>query len=228
MVVRGLPGEGGRTHRHAGEAEGFYLLEGAVELLGASSTTPLVPGSFALVPPDTEHGIRIVGTAPAAWLAIWPASLDGFPEELERLTRAGARPAELEILRRQHGIEPGRRAELVMPIRLTRLARARGTSGASHAIGLVERELHVGRTRRHRPSSSVLLVAHLEQDLRSASDPSGRGREGAAGCREAGCSRRDPDRRRSSGRRSTGRRPVAARVARQAARARSPPASRPP
>ena len=108
VVVRGMPGEGGRTHLHRGEAEGFYLLEGDVELLGSSSTTPLTAGSFALVPPDTEHGLRIVGTAPAAWLAIWPASLDGFPEELERLRRAGARPAELEILRRQHGIEPGR------------------------------------------------------------------------------------------------------------------------
>ena len=109
VVVRGMPGEGGRTHLHRGEAEAFYLLEGEVELLGASSTTPMSIGSFALVPPDTEHGLRIVGTGPAAWLAIWPASLDGFPEELERLRRAGARPAELEILRRQHGIEPGRK-----------------------------------------------------------------------------------------------------------------------
>ena len=25
-------------------------------------------GSFAVVPPDTERGIRIVGTGPAAWL----------------------------------------------------------------------------------------------------------------------------------------------------------------
>jgi quercetin dioxygenase-like cupin family protein len=108
VVVRGLPGEGGRTHRHRGEAEGFYLLEGTVELLGASSTTPLTAGAFVLVPPDREHGLRILGTGPAAWLAIWPASLDGFPDELERLRRAGARPAELEILRRQHGIEPGR------------------------------------------------------------------------------------------------------------------------
>lgn len=109
VVVRGVPGEGGRTHRHRGEAEGFYVLEGSVEFLGASSTTSMTAGSFALVPPDTEHGIRIVGTEPAAWLAIWPASLDGFPEELERLTAAGASPLEIATLRRQHGIESGRR-----------------------------------------------------------------------------------------------------------------------
>jgi quercetin dioxygenase-like cupin family protein len=109
VVVRGVPGEGGRTHIHRGAAEAFYLLEGAVEFLGARSVTPMTAGSFTLVPPDTEHGIRIVGTGPAVWLAIWPASLDGLPEELERLTAAGASALEIAALRRQHGIEAGRR-----------------------------------------------------------------------------------------------------------------------
>ena len=109
VVVTGVPGEGGRTHRHRGEAEGFYLLEGEIEFLGASSTTPMTAGGFALVPPDTDHGIRVAGNGPAAWLAIWPAALDGFPEELERLTAAGADPAEIAVLRRHHGIEAGRR-----------------------------------------------------------------------------------------------------------------------
>jgi quercetin dioxygenase-like cupin family protein len=109
VVVRGVPGEGGRTHRHRGEAEAFYLLEGRIEFLGATSTSVMDPGAFALVPPDTEHGVRIIGTEPAAWLAIWPASLDGYPEELERLRALGADPTELETLRRHHGIEPGRR-----------------------------------------------------------------------------------------------------------------------
>ena len=106
--MRGVPGEGGRTHVHRGEAEGFYILEGEVEFLGAHSVTPMTAGSFALVPPDTEHGIRIVGTGPAAWLAVWPAALDRFPEELERLHASGASPAELDALRRHHGIESGR------------------------------------------------------------------------------------------------------------------------
>jgi quercetin dioxygenase-like cupin family protein len=109
VVVRGVPGEGGRTHVHRGAAEAFYLLEGEVEFLGASSTTTITAGSFALVPPDTEHGIRIVGTRPAAWLAIWPADLDGLPEEIERLTAAGASPLEIATLRRQHGIVAGSR-----------------------------------------------------------------------------------------------------------------------
>ena len=109
VVVTGVPGEGGTTHRHLGEAEGFWIVDGEVEFLGASSLTPMSAGSFALVPPGTEHGIRIVGDAAASWLAIWPALLDGFPEELERLSAAGASPTELAILRRHHGIEAGRR-----------------------------------------------------------------------------------------------------------------------
>ena len=108
-VVRGVPGEGGRTHIHRGESEAFYVLEGSIEFLGASSTTSLNAGGFALVPPDTEHGVRIVGTAPAAWLAIWPSALDGFPEELERLTAGGGDPTAIAELRRHHGIEPGRK-----------------------------------------------------------------------------------------------------------------------
>ena len=28
VVVSGMPGEGGRTHIHRGQAEGFFLLEG--------------------------------------------------------------------------------------------------------------------------------------------------------------------------------------------------------
>lgn len=105
-VVSGVPGEGGRTHVHRGEPEGFFLLEGEVELLGATSRTPIRAGVFVLVPPDTEHGIRIVGSGPARWLAIWPAALDGLVEGLlmvEPGDEAGAR-----LVRSGHGITPGR------------------------------------------------------------------------------------------------------------------------
>ena len=109
VVVRGIPGEGGRTHVHDGEAEAFYVLEGEVEFLGRESVTAMTAGSFALVPPDTEHGIRIVGTEPAAWLAVWPTALDGLPEELERLEARGATAAEIAALRKHHGVRPGRK-----------------------------------------------------------------------------------------------------------------------
>ncbi len=108
VVVAGVPGEGGRTHIHRGQAEGFYLLEGEVELLGAKSVTPIAAGTFVLVPPDTEHGLRIVGTGPARWLAIWPSALDGYPAEHDALVAARGSAAAVAELRRRHGIEQGR------------------------------------------------------------------------------------------------------------------------
>ncbi len=105
-VVSGVPGEGGRTHVHEGEPEGFFVLEGEIELLGASSRTRIATGTFVLVPPDTEHGLRIVGSGPARWLAIWPAALDGLVEEMLTIDQddkvAAAR------VRKRHGILPGR------------------------------------------------------------------------------------------------------------------------
>jgi len=108
VVVSGIPGEGGRTHIHRGQAEGFVLLEGDVELLGAESVTPITVGTFVLVPPDTEHGLRVVGSSPARWLAIWPGALDGFPAAYQALADAGGDDAARAELRRHHGIEPGR------------------------------------------------------------------------------------------------------------------------
>lgn len=108
VVVTGVPGEGGQTHVHRGEAEAFFILKGAIELLGAESTTPLSPGSFVLIPPDTEHGLRIVGDGQAAWLAIWPRALDGYPEAYLRLEAKGASEDDLTELARMHGVLSGR------------------------------------------------------------------------------------------------------------------------
>jgi mannose-6-phosphate isomerase-like protein (cupin superfamily) len=105
-IVAGVPGEGGRTHLHRGEPEGFFVLDGEIELLGASSRTPIGAGTFVLVPPDTEHGLRIVGAGPARWLAIWPAALDGFVEAMRGVDPDdGAAAGEVRI---RHGIVTGR------------------------------------------------------------------------------------------------------------------------
>ena len=110
VIVSGEPGEGGKTHIHVGEPEAFLILEGSVELLGAESTTRLEPGSFVLVPPDTEPGLRILGDTTARWLAIWPSALDGFPEEVERVRTEESGSEALADVRRRHGVEPGHRA----------------------------------------------------------------------------------------------------------------------
>jgi mannose-6-phosphate isomerase-like protein (cupin superfamily) len=105
-VVSGAPGEGGGTHVHVGDAEAFFILEGDVDFLGATSRTALRPGAFVLVPPDTEHGVWITGTGPARWLAVWPAALDGMFAELERAGEVS--PEVYDEIRLRHGVAPGR------------------------------------------------------------------------------------------------------------------------
>ncbi len=105
-VVWGVPGEGGHTHIHVGESEAFFILEGEVEFLGATSRTPIGPGTFVLVPPDTEHGVRITGSAPARWLAIWPAALDGMFSELGSIEDVNQEA--YDQVRLRHGVRAGR------------------------------------------------------------------------------------------------------------------------
>jgi mannose-6-phosphate isomerase-like protein (cupin superfamily) len=114
-VVSGVPGEGGETHIHVGEAEAFFILEGEVEFLGATSRTPIQVGSFVLVPPDTEHGLRIVGSWPARWLAIWPAALDGLFDEIGSIENVNQEA--YDEVRLRHGVRRGRdrRAEFEGP-----------------------------------------------------------------------------------------------------------------
>ncbi len=107
VLVTGRRGTSGRTHIHRGESEAFFIVEGEVDLCGATSVTPLLPGAFVLVPPDTEHGLRIT-SASAKWLAIWPSALDGLIEELEEAQAQGrGDPETLDDIRSRHGMEPG-------------------------------------------------------------------------------------------------------------------------
>ena len=54
----------------AGEAEAIVILEGPVELHGASGIMTLEAGDVVFIPPDTEHGLRTPGGG--RWLAVWP------------------------------------------------------------------------------------------------------------------------------------------------------------
>ncbi len=58
------------THIHPGEPEAIIVLEGQLELHGASGVTEVGPGDILFIPPDTEHGLRT--PAGGRWLAIWP------------------------------------------------------------------------------------------------------------------------------------------------------------
>ncbi|HET9476617.1 MAG TPA: cupin domain-containing protein [Dehalococcoidia bacterium] len=109
VIVRSGRGSSGWTHLHRGQPEGFFILEGDLELCGAETVTRVGPGSFVLVPPDTEHSFRVLSEE-ARWLAIWPPSLDGVLEELEEARAAGRDDPQTALaIRARHGSEPGRR-----------------------------------------------------------------------------------------------------------------------
>jgi quercetin dioxygenase-like cupin family protein len=107
VLVRATEGSGANTHKHRGESEAFLILEGSVEVCGHSSVTALVPGSFVLVPPDTEHALRVLSRE-ARWLAIWPSALDGLIDELVEVTARGWDQSDrLAEIRRSHGVDAG-------------------------------------------------------------------------------------------------------------------------
>ncbi len=107
VIIRATQGSRGTTHIHRGESEAFLILDGDVEVCGVRSVTPLMPGSFVLVPPDTEHALRVL-SAEARWLAIWPSALDGLIHELSEAKVQGRDdPATIEEIRRRHGVESG-------------------------------------------------------------------------------------------------------------------------
>lgn len=110
VIVSATEGQGGATHFHRGESEAFFIIEGEVELHGATSVTPIVPGTFVLIPPDVEHGLKILSPT-ARWLAIWPSALDGLIDELAEATAQGRDdPETIAAIRDRHGVYPGRPA----------------------------------------------------------------------------------------------------------------------
>ena len=64
------PDEDVGTHLHPGEPEAIIILEGRLELHGASGVAEVGPGDVLFIPPDTEHGLRT--PTGGRWLAIWP------------------------------------------------------------------------------------------------------------------------------------------------------------
>ena len=68
--VVAAPDEEVGTHLHPGEPEVIIVLEGRLELHGASAVTEVGPGEVLFIPPDTEHGLRT--PAGGRWLAVWP------------------------------------------------------------------------------------------------------------------------------------------------------------
>lgn len=64
------PGVATPLHRHANEAEVFYILEGNVDYEAGGALHHLQTGSAMYLPANVAHRFRIVGETPARILAI--------------------------------------------------------------------------------------------------------------------------------------------------------------
>ncbi len=110
LMERTLP-PGGRmppAHRHVGNDEAYFVLEGVVEFRVGDEVLEGSKGTFVLVPAGDEHTFGNTGDELTRLLIIHAPALDRYFEELEQLW-AGAEPpvreAELDLMRR-HGMEP--------------------------------------------------------------------------------------------------------------------------
>lgn len=96
------------AHRHVGNDEAYFVLEGAVEFHVAGEVFEGEPGTFVLVSAGEAHTFGNTGAVPARLLVLHAPALDGYFEELERLWASPDPPdreTELRLMRR-HGMEP--------------------------------------------------------------------------------------------------------------------------
>lgn len=70
------PGSAAPLHVHHGEAEGFYLLEGTLELTCGGDTLTASAGDFVYTPKDVPHTYTVVGEQQARMLLLF--SRPGF------------------------------------------------------------------------------------------------------------------------------------------------------
>jgi mannose-6-phosphate isomerase-like protein (cupin superfamily) len=70
------PGSAAPLHVHHGEAEAFYILEGAIELTCGEDGLTASAGDFVYTPRDVPHKYAVVGEQPARVLLLF--SRPGF------------------------------------------------------------------------------------------------------------------------------------------------------
>jgi mannose-6-phosphate isomerase-like protein (cupin superfamily) len=110
LMERTLP-PGGRmppAHRHMGNDEAYFVLDGMVEFRVAGEVFQGAEGTFVLVAAGEAHTFGNTGAAPARLLVLHAPGLDRYFEDLERLWASPTHPdreAELALMRR-HGMEP--------------------------------------------------------------------------------------------------------------------------
>lgn len=100
---RGVP-----AHRHAGEDEAWYILEGELIFTIGERTVHAPAGTFLFVPRGVFHATVNPSTRPARYLAWFtPAGMEGYFAERAAVIDAASGnpdPAELDALRLRYGM----------------------------------------------------------------------------------------------------------------------------
>ncbi len=77
------PGFAPPPHVHHREDEGFYLLDGAMDVTCGDSTWTVGPGDFALLPREVPHTFTVSPEQPATMLQLsWPGQFEQFAAEV--------------------------------------------------------------------------------------------------------------------------------------------------
>ena len=95
-------GSGAPLHVHHSEAEGFYILEGTIELTCGSQMVTARAGDFVYTPKDVPHKYTILGDKPARVLLLFsrPGFEMFFAEGGSPLDQPPAGPPNPEAFRR--------------------------------------------------------------------------------------------------------------------------------
>ena len=96
------PGSAAPLHVHHGEAEGFYILDGAIELTCGEETVTAQAGDFVYAPKDLPHKYAVVGEQPARALLLFsrPGFESFFVEAGSPLDREPTGPPDLQAFQR--------------------------------------------------------------------------------------------------------------------------------
>ena len=82
-VVTAL-GKGPRPHRHHGQDEDFYVLEGEVRFASGEEAVTVRLGDFVRVPSETVHSYTVTSEEPCRMLIVLtpPGGIEGFWREI--------------------------------------------------------------------------------------------------------------------------------------------------
>jgi mannose-6-phosphate isomerase-like protein (cupin superfamily) len=96
------------AHRHTGNEEAYFVLDGVVRFIVADEAFDGRPDTFVLVRAGEDHTFGNMSTESARLLVLHAPALDAYFEDLEQLWASPEPPdreTELSLMQR-HGMEP--------------------------------------------------------------------------------------------------------------------------